>query len=392
MESGLFVSKNMPLIKRGERTVPLLTAEKGFFIGCGMVRTSKHILKYQTNLKTAWLEKLFAGYGITLQGYIDLLWDKKIPLKRFLSTKDCPNDYPINSGQWKALVYKQASQIIRSCIKKKRTSKPEIENISIELSCLVFDIIKGNKEFDEFVKITLPYYINGRRKTINIPIRQHKQSLRFIKWNRKNTIKLIKQNGKYYLLFFYEKEQPVIKQTGISIGIDQGYKKLLAISDGKIIGNGFDKIYETIARKQQGSKNFLQTLTRRNDLINELINKNLKTPAVNRIVIENLKNVKRNTKGKFRKKFNNKLQRWCYPKVVAKIERLCEEDGVYLSKVDPSYTSQTCSKCGEIHKESRKNEVYECVSCGMKMDADINAAINILHRGGYQPSATGKET
>ena len=37
----------------------------------------------------------------------------------------------------------------------------------------------------------------------------------------------------------------------------------------------------------------------------------------------------------------------------------------------------TCSRCGEVNKNSRNGERYECVSCGYKQQADLNGAINI---------------
>ena len=78
--------------------------------------------------------------------------------------------------------------------------------------------------------------------------------------------------------------------------------------------------------------------------------------------------------------------------MLAKLERLCEENGIHFTKVDPSYTSQTCSSCGAIDKTNRNGEVYQCKACGPIEDADINASINILHRGAmhlcsYTPSA-----
>ena len=65
---------------------------------------------------------------------------------------------------------------------------------------------------------------------------------------------------------------------------------------------------------------------------------------------------------------------------------MCEESGVELIRVDPAYTSQTCSRCGFIHKESRNGEKYLCVDCGLEIDADYNDSINILHRGIYSSS------
>ncbi|MBB2169944.1 transposase [Gluconacetobacter aggeris] len=51
-------------------------------------------------------------------------------------------------------------------------------------------------------------------------------------------------------------------------------------------------------------------------------------------------------------------------------------------KVDPRFTSQTCSCCGAVDSRSRKNQAaFVCSACGFRANADHNAAINILHRG-----------
>ena len=51
-------------------------------------------------------------------------------------------------------------------------------------------------------------------------------------------------------------------------------------------------------------------------------------------------------------------------------------------KVNPAYTSQECSNCGHTCKENRKTQsLFECVKCGLAMNADDQACINILQRG-----------
>ena len=53
-----------------------------------------------------------------------------------------------------------------------------------------------------------------------------------------------------------------------------------------------------------------------------------------------------------------------------------------LVLVNPAYTSQTCSKCGHRAKENRESQaVFECKRCHARMNADLNAASNILERG-----------
>jgi len=58
-----------------------------------------------------------------------------------------------------------------------------------------------------------------------------------------------------------------------------------------------------------------------------------------------------------------------------------EERGGHLCKVDPRHTSQTCSACGTVDRESRESQAsFHCRTCGFRAHADHNAAINILRR------------
>lgn len=61
--------------------------------------------------------------------------------------------------------------------------------------------------------------------------------------------------------------------------------------------------------------------------------------------------------------------------------KLSERGGV-LCRVDPAYTSQTCSACGAIDSRSRESQArFVCCHCGFRCNADLNAAINIEQRG-----------
>lgn len=70
--------------------------------------------------------------------------------------------------------------------------------------------------------------------------------------------------------------------------------------------------------------------------------------------------------------------------------------GGELIKINPAYTSQTCSECGSISKHHRKSQaVFECCDCGHRQNADTNAARNILMAGtrpsGREPVAAAVE-
>jgi putative transposase len=60
----------------------------------------------------------------------------------------------------------------------------------------------------------------------------------------------------------------------------------------------------------------------------------------------------------------------------------CIKLGKTFLKVDPKYTSQTCSWCGYQAKENRESQAeFHCKKCGTHLNADHNASLNILERG-----------
>ena len=62
-----------------------------------------------------------------------------------------------------------------------------------------------------------------------------------------------------------------------------------------------------------------------------------------------------------------------------------ENQGKYFFKVNKNNTTQTCSNCGNIKIKEEKIKLgiktYICKHCGVSLDRDINAAINIRNRG-----------
>ena len=63
-----------------------------------------------------------------------------------------------------------------------------------------------------------------------------------------------------------------------------------------------------------------------------------------------------------------------------------EERGGRVMKIDPAFTSRTCSACGSVGARSRKNQAsFECVGCGHCDNADSNAAKSIVRRWNTSP-------
>ncbi len=60
------------------------------------------------------------------------------------------------------------------------------------------------------------------------------------------------------------------------------------------------------------------------------------------------------------------------------VQRLEHKAPGRVEKVNPAYTSQTCSVCGHCAPENRESQaVFRCVACGHESNADVNAAVNI---------------
>jgi putative transposase len=58
-----------------------------------------------------------------------------------------------------------------------------------------------------------------------------------------------------------------------------------------------------------------------------------------------------------------------------------ESAGGRLIRVDPRGTTQRCSRCGEKVEKSLSDRIHECPHCELKLDRDLNAALNVLMRG-----------
>ena len=75
------------------------------------------------------------------------------------------------------------------------------------------------------------------------------------------------------------------------------------------------------------------------------------------------------------------LKNWSYFDLQNKIKYKANEAGINVVSVNPKYTSQRCSKCGNIDSDNRKSQaLFKCTSCGYSANADYNASQNISIR------------
>lgn len=341
-----------------------------------MIRKSTLNINYANRNKLNQLDEIFIESKRVINLIINHLWEVQDFKSKFMTHKV---DTWL-SARMQQCLGKQALEIVKSQRKRLKKTKPVFTKDTIELDQRFITINQtDNGEFDIWFKLQ-----SIGNRIINIPSHKHIHFNKYKYWNIKKSIKLRKNNKGYFIDVYFEK-QFVPKQYGDTIGLDCGYKKLLVDSNGTMYGKELESIYEKISKKKQGSKQFKRTLIERDNKINQVVN-SIDLSEINKVVVEKLKNVKHKTSNKINKQFNNKLQRWSYSKTLNKLALLCEESGIEMVNVSPAYTSQTCSCCGSIDKTNRQGEKYQCKSCSLEIDADYNAAINILHRGIYSSS------
>ena len=200
--------------------------------------------------------------------------------------------------------------------------------------------------------------------------------------------------GRWFVSVQVEEEQEKRAPTATSaIGVDLGIKVLATLSDGTIFENPralkhalkkLKRLERQKSRRKQGSKNRAhtrQTIARlhahianiRKDTAHKLTTYLCKNHAM--VAIEDL-----HVAGMLR---NHCLAQAVSDSNFGEIRRQLEYKsayyGAHLVLVDRFYpSSKTCSSCGYIKPElSLSERTYVCKDCGMVLDRDLNAAINV---------------
>ena len=208
--------------------------------------------------------------------------------------------------------------------------------------------------------------------------------------------------GRWYASLTVERDdKPVTNPPkGGAVGVDLGVKTLATLSDGTVVENPrylrkserkLKKAQQELSRKTKGSNRrekarakvarlHARVANQRLDAMHKLTTRLAKQHSD--ISIEDLhvagmvknhhlaKHIADAAFGEFRRQLEYKTAR----------------SGTALHVVDRWYrSSKTCSGCGEVKAKLSLNErTYRCDNCGLTMDRDLNAAINI-HVAGSAP-------
>ena len=171
--------------------------------------------------------------------------------------------------------------------------------------------------------------------------------------------------------------QPLIIKGGVLKSINQFYNKEL--SKYKSLAKRCNKqdittrILKIHRKRNNKIRNFFHKTSRK--IINHCIAHNIGTIIVgyNEGWKQNIRIGKRN---------NQNFVSIPFLKFIQQLEYKGEMVGIEVKRITEEYTSQTCSSCGIVEKSNRKHRgLYVCSQCGSVLNADVNAAKNILRKG-----------
>ena len=214
-------------------------------------------------------------------------------------------------------------------------------------------------------------------------------------------------DGAYYVsvLFEYERTVAAVPVSDNAIGLDYKSDGLYEDSNGHIGSNHkhYRESHKRLAKAQRRlsrkvgsrkgeakSKNWLKQLNKVNQIHTRIANQRkdnlhkLSTEIANQIDVVCVENL--NMRSISNKGFGNGKATMDngYGMFLNMLEYKLSDRGKYLVRVDKWYpSSQICHNCGTRHPKMKdlKIRTLVCDKCGLIIDRDLNAAINIKHEG-----------
>lgn len=220
----------------------------------------------------------------------------------------------------------------------------------------------------------------------------------YLPWGNHAQVSVTEQAGRWFVSIVGPDVVEAEPNGGPAVGLDLGVARLATLSDGTVIENPkalqrgqrkIKRLQQEVSRKKKGSANrrkararLARAHARVRNIRRDALHKATTTLAKShgKVVVEDLK-VKNMTRGGGSRKRG--LNRVVLDAAFGEFRRLLEYKGkLYgcsVEAVPPHYTSQRCSACGHVDAGNRVSQAeFRCLSCGVGVNADLNAAINIL--------------
>ena len=212
------------------------------------------------------------------------------------------------------------------------------------------------------------------RMTLPVHSTRHLNRLLDNGWTVGNTVRLGWRRGRLCIEVIVEKLLPALQTVGAIVGMDSNYKAGLVFSDGQVIGSEAYTVIQGFPRRQKHTHAHIKSL------MGHAL-KQLDGTGLRMLCLEDLKHVKRGTRGTFSRLLNRRLSHWLYTFLAEKLTCWCQEQGIRLERKNPWKTSQFCRLCGKWDKRNRRGDLFVCRTCGHTDHADVNAAHNLAFLG-----------
>ena len=191
------------------------------------------------------------------------------------------------------------------------------------------------------------------------------------------------------------------EKTGKEVGIDVGLQSFIATSDGNQIENPryfrkaerqLAKAQKRLSRRKRGSKRRRKARILVAKKHERIANQRLDfCHKVAHFFVQNYDgfavaalNIKGMVKNKYLSKSISDASWGIFLNI---LKGKAESAGRWYKEVSPQGTSQMCSNCGKIVNKSLAVRIHNCPFCGLSLDRDVNAALNILKLARTEPSA-----
>lgn len=214
---------------------------------------------------------------------------------------------------------------------------------------------------------------------------------------------LVRRGNEWYLCITQSKVAPNPDDPTGYLGVDLGIINLATDSDGESYSG--DQVQAVRLSRFQHRQRLQQAHTRRarwrlrqlagkehrfQTDVNHQISKRLVRKATQQrkaLVLEDLTGIRERVT--VRRRERRQRASWAFHQLRTFITYKAVRQGVAIVMIDPAYTSQTCSACGQCAPANRRSQAdFLCGSCGHQAHADVNAAINISRAAVNQPTVS----
>ncbi len=207
-------------------------------------------------------------------------------------------------------------------------------------------------------------------------------------------VRIVRRADGYYIQFCVKTERRISHTpTGKQIGIDVGLKAYSTDSEGNTVQNPryfrkaekkLKQLHRHLSRKKKGSKNrnkarkqlakaHLQVQRQREDFARKTANALITSSDL--IAFEDLqiRNMVKN------RHLSKSIHDAGWGQFLTWVKAYGVIHDIPVIAVPPTWTSADCSACGTRVHKTLSVRTHICLSCGIVLDRDHNAALNILH-------------